>query len=103
MENSWPSPARTRPSSSSIGPRGVAYTPDGTLLASGSFDGTVKLWDVATGRERRTIEAHGNGVQCLAVSPDGQTLATADRPPHGTPGVTGEVKLWDLPAGKERA
>jgi RNA polymerase sigma factor (sigma-70 family) len=83
--------------------RGVAYTPDSALLVSGSFDGTVKVWDVAAARERTSFEAHQNGVQCLAVSPDGKTLATADRPPHGTPGVTGEIKLWDLPAGKQRA
>src|SRR5262249_26022113 len=57
---------------------GVAFSPDGTRLATGSRDGVAKVWDVATGRELRTFqEQKGGFVRKLAFSPDGTRLATA--------------------------
>ena len=53
--------------------RSVAFFPNGQLLASGSADKTVKLWDVAGGKELRTVEL-GSGVNSLAFSPDGKLL-----------------------------
>jgi WD40 repeat protein len=55
---------------------GVAFSPDGRTLASGSADATVKLWDVASGREVRTLSGHARGVDSVAFSPDGRTLAS---------------------------
>jgi tetratricopeptide (TPR) repeat protein len=66
--------------------RSVAFSPDGQTLASGSNDGTVKLWDVQSGREVRTLSGHTDWVQSVAFSPDGQTLAS------GSADKT--VKLW---------
>jgi len=37
---------------------GICFTPDGTRLASASWDGTAKLWDAATGKELRTLRGH---------------------------------------------
>ena len=74
----------------------LAYSPDGTTLASAGDDAVVLLRDVATGRVLGRLEGHRDAVSCLAFSPDGQTLATGsyDRP----------VKLWDVPThGCERA
>src|SRR6185312_6000905 len=51
----------------------VAFSPDGKTLASGSTD--VKLWDVASGKEKATLKGPTRGVNCLAFSPDGKTLA----------------------------
>ena len=65
----------------------VQLSPDGRTLASGSTDGTVKLWDVATGQSVTTLDEHTDVVRSVSFSMDG-TLASGS--------WDGTVKLWDV-------
>jgi WD40 repeat protein len=70
----------------------VAYSPDGLTLATGSGDGSVKLWDVSKKIVRATLQGHGAQVESVTFSSDGKTLASA--------GWDRTVKLWDVATGK---
>ncbi len=72
----------------------VAFSPDGTLLATGGFDAAVKLWDPTTGKERADIGAHKAPVSSLSFAPDGRTLAVARW--GGENDRSGVVELWEV-------
>jgi WD40 repeat protein len=65
----------------------LAYSPDGTTLATAGTDQLISLWDVASGRRRAKFTGHTAVVWSLSWSPDGQRLATA--------GWDGSVRVWD--------
>jgi hypothetical protein len=72
----------------------LAYSPDGRLLASGSTDGAVKIWDVASGREQVVLRGHTEPVLAVVFSADGKTLASISK--------DGSASLWDVATGNER-
>jgi len=84
----------------------VAFSPDGKTLATSTFkDRTIRLWDVAAGKEIRTCPAsiedvpsvgHSGGLaRTLVFAPDGKTLVSA------SPGEYGRLCFWDVATGKE--
>jgi WD40 repeat protein len=75
----------------------VAYSPDGTMLASGCQDRTVKVWDARTGELLHTFQGHTAWVKGIAFAPDSRRLVSSS--------LDGTIKVWDVanierPAGK---
>jgi len=71
---------------------GVAFSPDGRLLATASWDETARLWDPATGEHLRALTGHTDQVWGVAFSPDGRLLATTGR--------DNTARLWDPATGE---
>jgi predicted NACHT family NTPase len=72
---------------------GVALSPDGRYVLTGSRDKTAKLWDVTTGKEIRTFSGHSDSINSVAFSPDGEYVITA--------GWDKLAQLWEVNTGKE--
>jgi hypothetical protein len=75
--------------------RAVAFTPDGKALASAGANGTIRLWDVTTGKELREVATQAEGITGVTFSPDGRTLKVHH--------ASGEVRVWEVATGKEVA
>ncbi len=66
---------------------GLAFGPRGEWVATSSHDGTVRVWDAATGQERTVLRGHTDAVACVAVRPDGDRIASG--------GSDRTIKVWD--------
>jgi WD40 repeat protein len=75
--------------------RGLAYSPDGTALASCGSDWSVRLWDVMTGAQRLLLRGHRRNVLGVVFSPDGRVIASACREPT--------LRFWDATTGAPRS
>jgi WD40 repeat protein len=73
----------------------MAYSPDGRSLLSGSQDGTVKLWDLATYKEQRRFKFEGRRISAVDVSPDGSKILANPKRWGG-----GSLMVWDVATGK---
>src|SRR6266567_760324 len=71
----------------------IAWSPDSKIIASGSEDKTVQVWDVVTGYNIFTSRDHSSIVTAVDWSPDGSLLASANG--------DGYVQLWDTSSGRK--
>ncbi len=69
-----------------------AFSPDGTRVITGSQDKTLKLWDVSSGAELRTLEGHTGPVSAVAFSPDGRQVISGS--------ADTSMKVWNIDSGK---
>jgi WD40 repeat protein len=69
----------------------VAVTPDGRHAVSGSYDHTVRVWDLSSGAPLHTLEGHADAVWAVAVTPDGRHAVSGSR--------DRTVRVWDLSTG----
>ena len=65
----------------------MAFSPDGSTLASGSLDETIRLWDAVSARSQVILEGHGDAIRSVVFSPDGNTLASGS--------YDKTIRLWD--------
>ncbi|KAI1827705.1 hypothetical protein F4861DRAFT_330954 [Xylaria intraflava] len=72
----------------------VAFSRDGRILASGSEDKTIRLWDATTGRMQRVLKGHSGSVLNVVFSPDSRTIASGS--------MDQTVRLWNVATGKTR-
>lgn len=70
----------------------LAFSPQGTLLASAGRDGTVRLWELATGRAQHVLEGHRDEVNTVAFAPDGSRVASGSD--------DGTIRFWDVRSGR---
>ncbi len=71
----------------------VAITPDGRRAISASRDGTLKVWDLASGADEKTLLGHTSSVNCVAITSDGRRAVSASKDKT--------LKVWDLKSGAE--
>lgn len=80
----------------------LAFSPDGSLIASGSRDSTIKIWDSQTGQLIKTLAGQRNFITSVAFAPDGSSIVCGVEWLEGESTVRGEVRIWDVKLGKIR-
>ena len=72
---------------------GVSYHPNGNLIATSSWDRTIRLWDARTGDLHNSLLGHHDWVLHVAFSPEGRRIASG--------GADGAIKIWDTATSQE--
>ena len=70
----------------------LAFHPNGDWIVSGGWDGTIRIWDAATGEPLRQLRGHDGAVRAIAVSPDGRQILSG--------GHDGALKFWEAATGE---
>ncbi|MBE2183497.1 MAG: protein kinase [Anaerolineae bacterium] len=70
----------------------IDFSPDGSLIATGSFDQIARIWDVETGEQLHVLTGHTGVISSAVFSPDGQRLVTS--------GTDNTIRVWDTETGE---
>ena len=89
-----PAPPGGNPDMHSSSVRSIALSPSGNMLATGSYDKTIRLWNTQTGTHPRLLAERVGTVKSLSFSPDGSTLAGAN--------YSNDIYLWNVASGTQR-
>lgn len=74
--------------------RSVAFSPDGARIVSGSYDETIRIWDVETGKQlMQPLRGHSGNVWSVAFSPDGTKIVSSSR--------DYTIRVWDAQTGEQ--
>ncbi len=81
----------------------VVFPRDSKTLLAAAGDGTIRLWDIATAKEKKRMQGGSDGMRQIALSADGKLLATQAWVPVQGNGHDGDhlIRIWDVAAGKE--
>ena len=69
----------------------IAFSPTHDIIASGSYDKTIRLWDAVSGAHLKTLEGHSKSVHSVVLSPDGTRIASGSE--------DNTIRLWDVVSG----
>ncbi|MGB9596295.1 MAG: protein kinase domain-containing protein [Candidatus Poribacteria bacterium] len=78
----------------------LAFSPNGSMIASGSRDSTIKIWDSQTGQLIKTLAGQRNFITSIAFSPDSSSIVCGVEWLEGESTIRGEVRLWNIKQGK---
>ena len=71
----------------------VSITPDGSKVISGSYDNTIKIWNINTGEELKTLNGHSSSVTAVSITPDGSKIISGS--------YDNTLKIWNINTGEE--
>jgi WD40 repeat protein len=84
--------------------KAIAVSADGSILATGSKDHTIRVWDAATGRELRDLALRDTeNIASVSLSPDGQTVMAVIAPATPTSSRGEGLRVWDVGTGQEQS
>lgn len=103
-----------QPNEQSVEGTCCAFSPDGANIITTAKDGTIRIWETISGKEKSVLKHHANFLQTIAISPDGNFLVAASHegmrmqmqnmiPEASFGSGTNNLSVWDFPTGHERS
>lgn len=100
-ENSWGAELGTLEGSDNVNSDCIAFSPNGQLLAAGTFEGTIRLWNAVTGNLLQELSSEWDYPRAIVFSPDSKLLISCSgkQMVFGSDSITGALQFWDTTTG----